>query len=204
MSDAGIVICNDLAYARTHVLEQLEAPIVKTFFEEEFKVEHAAAVVREAYIAEEKQKAIVLSALTYNIYAQNALLKLLEEPPRNICFTIISRSKNALLPTIRSRMQMRVLQAPKPQTSLDIDLSRIDLASLFTFVKKHQHTGKAELKTIIEQLLYQSVVTHNIKLKEQELETFETALELAELNSRPQPLLAMLMLEIYAAKVRGS
>ena len=100
MSEAGIVICNDLEYAGSYVLSRLTTPIVKTFFEDEFKVEHAAAVIREAYIAEERGKGILLCAASYNIYAQNALLKLLEEPPRNIVFTIITRSKNALLPTI--------------------------------------------------------------------------------------------------------
>ncbi len=204
MSDAGIVICNDLAYARSYVLEGLKSPIVKTFFEDEFKVEHAAAVIREAYIAEEREKAIVLCAQAYNIYAQNALLKLLEEPPRNILFTIISRSKNALLPTIRSRMQLRVLEAPKPEIILDIDPGRLDLESMFAFLKKHQNTKKEELKTIIAQLLHESVVNAKIVMKEKELEAFETALELAELNSRPQPLLAMLLLQIYAARMRRS
>ena len=204
MSDAGIVICNDLTYARSYVLEGLKSPIVKTFFEDEFKVEHAAAVIREAYIAEERQKAIVLCAQAYNIYAQNALLKLLEEPPRNIVFTIISRSKNALLPTIRSRMQLRVLEAPKPEVALDIDPARLDLESMFAFLKKHQNTKKEELKTIIAQLLHESVVNAKIVMKEKELEAFETALELAELNSRPQPLLAMLLLQIYAARMRRS
>jgi DNA polymerase-3 subunit delta' len=202
MSNSKIVICNDLEYARSYVLDSLQTPIVKTFFEDEFKVEHAALVTKEAYIAEEQKKAIVLSALSFNIYAQNALLKLLEEPPRNIVFIIISRSKNGLLPTIRSRMQMEIVSAPKPQFDLGIDLGRADLETIFTFLKEHQHLKKDELKAVIEKLLHEAVVTHKIKLKEQELEKFEMALELAELNSRPQSLLAMLLLEIYEAKMR--
>ena len=204
MSEAGIVICNDLEYARSYVLSRLTTPIVKTFIEDEFKVEHAAAVIREAYIAEEREKGILLCAASYNIYAQNALLKLLEEPPRNIVFTIITRSKNALLPTIRSRMKAEVLKAQKPETELDIDIARLDLESIFLFLKKHQNIKKDLCKTVIEQLLHESLVTQGLRMKEQELECFETALELAELNSRPQPLLAMLLLEIYAAKMRRS
>ncbi|RUM67437.1 MAG: DNA polymerase III subunit delta', partial [Sulfurospirillum sp.] len=194
----------DLEYARSYVLSRLTTPIVKTFIEDEFKVEHAAAVIREAYIAEEREKGILLCATSYNIYAQNALLKLLEEPPRNIVFTIITRSKNALLPTIRSRMKAEVLKAQKPETELDIDIARLDLESIFLFLKKHQNIKKDLCKTVIEQLLHESLVTQGLRMKEQELERFETALELAELNSRPQPLLAMLLLEIYAAKMRRS
>ncbi len=204
MSSSGIVVCNDLEYAKTYVLEQSGAPIVKSFFEEEFKVEHAAAVIREAYIAEEKHKEIVLAANTYNIYAQNALLKLFEEPPRNVFFTIITRSKNALLPTIRSRMQMRRVEAPKPSVDIQFDLARLDLERIFTLLKEHRSISKEAFKRVVEELLYESVLKEGIALKEKELSSFETVLELAELNSRPQPLLAFLLLEIYEAKMRRS
>ena len=114
MNRSKILLCNDLAYAQKQLLERIDAPFVKTFFTEEFKVEDAHAVIREAYIAEEGGKVLILSAFTYNIYAQNALLKLLEEPPRNISFILITRAKNALLPTVRSRMQLEQMEAPKP------------------------------------------------------------------------------------------
>ena len=203
MNSSKIVICNDLAYARAQVLEKCKANIVKTFFEDEFKVENASAVIKEAYIAEEEAKAIVLSALSYNVYAQNALLKLLEEPPRNIVFIIISRSKNALLATIRSRMQLEILHAPKSVTELGLDIGRLDLDGIFTFLKTHQNTKKDELKTLIQLLLEESVVKNGIHLDAQDLALFDTALELAELNSRAQSILALLLLHIYDAKMRN-
>lgn len=42
--------------------------------------------------------------------AQNALLKLLEEPPDNTFFVLLARSMSALLPTIRSRSQSHQLK----------------------------------------------------------------------------------------------
>jgi len=204
MTGSKIVVCNDLTFAQNRVLETLDAPIVKTFFHDEFKVEHTAAVIKEAYIAEEVQKAIVLSASAYNVYAQNALLKLLEEPPRNIVFILISRSKNGLLPTIRSRMQLEVLQVPKEPIDLGVDIGRLDLESMFTMIQQHRNAKKEELKSIIAALLEESVVKNGIRLKEKELESFDMTLELAELNSRADAILSLLLLEIYEAKMRRS
>ncbi len=201
-NNSKIILCNDLEYAKTRMQEMIDAPIVKTFFEEEFKVEHAHAVIREAYIAEECTKVIMLGALSYNIFAQNALLKLLEEPPRNIVFILLSRSKNALLPTVRSRMQVEVIEAPRVHTALELDLSRLDLDTIFTFLKKHQNSSKDELKTLIQLLLTRSIAEAGIRLNERELSLFDTALELAELNTRAQNILSLLLLTLYEARMR--
>ena len=134
MTTSQIVICQDLEFAKEQVLDNINGSIVKSFFTDEFKVEDAAAVVKEAYIAEEEHKYIILAALSYNIYAQNALLKLLEEPPRNIIFIVISRSKNALLPTIRSRLPQKVMQVAKSGLPLELDIAHLDLKQIFDFL----------------------------------------------------------------------
>lgn len=64
-------------------------------------------ILDKAYIAEEELKTIAIFAKFYGVQAQNALLKTLEEPPRNVEFVLVASNKNLLLPTIRSRMMMR-------------------------------------------------------------------------------------------------
>ena len=46
--------------------------------------------------------------------AQNALLKILEEPPANVLFLLTAVSASALLPTIRSRIQIFTLEDGAP------------------------------------------------------------------------------------------
>ena len=202
MNRSAIVLCNDLEYARSEVLSGVEAPIVKHFFEEEFKVEHAQAVIKEAYIAESQTKALILCANAYNLYAQNALLKLLEEPPRNILFILITRSKNALLPTVRSRLPILHLQVPKAVPTLELDIARMDLDAIFAFLKQHANLKKEELKAMIQLLLQESLVRYGLHLSEEELGRFDMALELAELNTRAQNILSMLLLTLYEARMR--
>jgi hypothetical protein len=48
--------------------------------------------------------------------AQNALLKVLEEPPKNVLFILTAVSASALLPTIRSRVQIFTLEDGAPDT----------------------------------------------------------------------------------------
>lgn len=49
--------------------------------------------------------AIVREAESLNVHAQNAMLKVLEEPPGNAVIILVTGSRSALLPTIRSRCQ---------------------------------------------------------------------------------------------------
>ena len=74
-----IVSCTNLDFARESIISQINSKLIKTFFVNDFKIEDAHAVMEEAYIAESEPKYIIISANTFNTYAQNALLKLLEE-----------------------------------------------------------------------------------------------------------------------------
>ncbi len=69
----------------------------------EFLMDDARAVEKESYIAENSEKIIVIMANAFRGEAQNFLLKLFEEPPKNVKFLIVCPSKNLLLATVRSR-----------------------------------------------------------------------------------------------------
>ena len=61
-----------------------------------------------------KQKAIILNAKNgITQEAQNALLKVLEEPPQNTIIIILAENKNSILPTIISRCKIIHLKEAK-------------------------------------------------------------------------------------------
>ena len=62
--------------------------------------------------------AIVDTADDMNLHAANALLKLLEEPPRRAMLMLLSNTPGRLLPTIRSRCQRLVLR-PLDDATMD-------------------------------------------------------------------------------------
>lgn len=55
---------------------------------------------------------LVHPAESMNIQAANGLLKILEEPPADVVFILISHNRDKLLPTIKSRCRQMVLPAP--------------------------------------------------------------------------------------------
>jgi DNA polymerase-3 subunit delta' len=61
---------------------------------------------------------LVDAADAFNLAAANALLKVLEEPPLNTSFVLVSEQPRRLLPTIRSRCTRVELGLPTPEAAL--------------------------------------------------------------------------------------
>lgn len=78
---------------------------------------------------------VIWLAEKMNSQASNKLLKILEEPPENTVFILISEEPELLLPTIRSRVQA-------------IKFDKIDDESLCAAIKKKFNTGDIETLNI--------------------------------------------------------
>lgn len=70
------------------------------------KVDQIRNIRNEAYLTPMMSKGrvfIIFGADSMNQNSQNALLKVLEEPPTNVCFILLCQKANSLLSTVRSR-----------------------------------------------------------------------------------------------------
>jgi len=189
-----ILIASDLEAEIERLQEELKPKRVVAFFEENFKIEHAKLVMQEAYISEAEVKYILLAAVDFTIVAQNALLKLLEEPPRNIEFIIISPTKSNLLPTVRSRLPILKHTQDHQQKVLDINLANLDYQEVFHFLKEHSRVSKNEAKDLLEGLFYRATVVDKLILSQRQLDNFDMAYRLIDLNARAQSVFAMLLM----------
>jgi DNA polymerase-3 subunit delta' len=178
-----IVITNDFEKA----IEEIKPDVV--FKKDELKVEDVREIKKEAYIAEEKTKTILIAAKKYNIYAQNALLKLLEESPRNVEFVLLSDSKYKLLDTILSRLVLEKRVFEKEEKKFDIQSITNDL--IFDFLQKDLQ--KEEIIAVLKELL------HKAKNEEQ-LELINKALLMLELNIDKKAVLSMVFLAFKERK----
>ena len=115
-----ILISTEIESEFERLSNELKPSRVVGFIEEDFKIEHAKAVVAEAYISESQTKYIILGSTNFNHVSQNSLLKVFEEPPRNIEFIIISPSKSNLLPTVRSRFPILKGQSIRSVVEINI------------------------------------------------------------------------------------
>ncbi len=195
-----IVVTDNFEKSLEFFKERIKPGYLHIFQRDEFKVEDAKDAIKEAYIAAEKEKYIVLAAQKYNIYSQNTLLKILEEPPSKVVFVVITKAKSSLLPTIRSRLPIVSLKKEKKEL-FDIDVKDIDLKYVYSFLQESKKMQRDEAKEVIKALLKSSFES-NLKLKEEELDQFAKAIRLLELNSNIQNVLTTLFLIILEAKRR--
>jgi DNA polymerase-3 subunit delta' len=195
-----LFIVNDIDGAIADIVQSLPRHSVRVIRNEddsknEFLIEHARRAVKEAYISTEQTKYIILCGDAFRVEAQNALLKVLEEPPANIIFLLITLSKNAILPTILSRVQLKYQRTKKNIHECSLNLAKLDLKEVYSFLKQHQRISKAEAKELVESILY-TIHSRKIALSSKELEGFSKAMKLLELNSRPINVLTTLMLSL--------
>ena len=196
-----ILIALEIEEEIERLQKELHPLRVVTFFEDNFKIEHAKLVAQEAYISESQTKYIIIAAFEFTTVAQNSLLKILEEPPTNIEFIIISPTKSNLLPTVRSRLPVQKREHTHTQEILAINLARIEYKEIFTFLKEHARVSKNEAKALIEGLFYRAIVADKLILSQKQLDNFDMAYRLLDLNSRPQSVFAMLLMSFTGERV---
>ncbi len=189
-----IIIADEVEQAFHDLQERLKGERVVSFIREDFLIEDAKAAIAESYISEEKTKYIVMGGKSFTTVAQNALLKVLEEPPRHIEFILIATSKSSVLPTIRSRMHVVNVRHGSARVAVDIRLGNLDLSTLFGFVKAHEREKKHDAKALVEGLFHQATVNECLVLTQKQLDAFDKAYRLIELNSRFQSVLTMLLM----------
>ena len=199
-----ILISTDIEEAYEKLRERLKPNRVVGFIEEDFKLEHAKAVVAESYISESDTKYIIFAGQKFTKEAQNSLLKVLEEPPRNIEFIIISPTKSNLLPTVRSRLPILQGNITHNATDIELCLSRLDYKDVFAFLKDNARIKKDEAKLLIEAIYKRATIIDMLILSETQLNNFDKAYRLLELNSRPQSILALILMGFIGDKNASS
>ena len=199
---SSILIVNDIEATLSELLQNYpihSTRIIKNEEKEEFLLIQATQAIKEAYIASREKKYIFLCGSTFRKEAQNSLLKILEEPPKNVVFIIITNSKSSLLPTIYSRLPYKYLKKSVLKNESLLDLNKLDLKDIYNFLKDNQKISKQEAKDIVESILIK-VNNQKIKLSHKELDFFSKSIKLLELNSRPINVLTTLLLSLVNQK----
>jgi DNA polymerase-3 subunit delta' len=189
-----IIISTNAEAEISKLQESLSPNRVIVFYQEKFLLEHAKAVVAESYISESSTKYIILAASEFHTVSQNSLLKVLEEPPRNIVYIIISPTKSNLLSTIRSRLPIIKGEKAELLYECELNIARLDYAAIFAFLKANARISRVDAKLMVEALYYRATVVDMLILTRTQLENFDKAYRLLELNSRPQSVLALILM----------
>ncbi|WP_103594031.1 DNA polymerase III subunit delta' [Campylobacter concisus] len=197
-----IVVTSDFESLKAKLESEFGINNLRFYVSDDFLLENAKEVIAEAYIAEKDEKILVIHANSFRTEAQNALLKIIEEPPRNIKFIIATQSKNLLLPTIRSRMLIENNLTKKPKITLDLNLKTLSLKELTSFIdqkiadEQAQKIGKNELKELVG-VIVTKAVDSGYKFSGDEMDYFFSLIKLADLNAKSHAVLTPLLLTIF-------
>lgn len=198
VKNSSIFIVNSIEDSLSKILAVYpihQTRVIKNEEKDEFQIEQANKTLKEAYIASNETKYLFLCGATFRVEAQNALLKILEEPPKNIVFILLVSSKNSLLPTIYSRLPYKNLKKVVEKDDIELNIKKLDLKDIYTFIKNNQKITKDEAINIVETILIKAN-KENIKFNQKELDVFFKSIKLLELNSKPTTVLTYLLLSI--------
>ncbi|WP_066567308.1 DNA polymerase III subunit delta' [Snodgrassella sp. CFCC 13594] len=88
---------------------------------QQIKVESVRAALAFAHLSSHRggrRVILIYPAESMNTQAANALLKILEEPPADVMFILVSHNKDRLLPTIKSRCRQLALPMPSHEQAM--------------------------------------------------------------------------------------
>ena len=204
---SGIIVTHQMS----KVIAQLKAKQTTELFtlienrdekgkSKEFLVEQAQEAIAKAYIASENLNYIIMIAPRFSEIAQNRLLKLLEEPPRNKAFILVTESKSALLETILSRMPVTILHDEQEEKAFTLDLENLNLEKVYTFLQENKRVSTVECKEMIEKITLGVIKSGKFNLDKSTLEIFSNSIKALEVGSPSSFILSGVLLKLLSVK----
>ncbi len=185
---------------RLKELKRDEKFIIIDSEDREFLIEHATEAISKAYIADEVKEFIILISPRFSAISQNKLLKILEEPPKNKEFILITKSKSSILPTIKSRLPIITYSNNKKIEHLSLDIDNLDLREIYEFSQKYKRISAKDCKEIIEKIGIEVIKSKSYNIDTSLLKTFSDSIKALEVGSAGQFILNGVLLKLLINK----
>lgn len=188
-------------------VEKLEAlvsneQIIKIIKEDNFLVEDAKLAIEKSYMASENTTILLLGAKSFSPIVQNKLLKVIEEPPKNKVFILLTQSKSTILDTIRSRLPLTIEDEESEAIDIGLDLANLSLATVYMFIQQHKRTDAKTMKILIEHIGKEAIKSQAYKLDQTTLRLLSSAYIALDMGSPPSFILNTVLLKLLARKKR--
>lgn len=164
--------------------------------EQNILVDDVRAIIKHSYIRMPQYEYIILCIDSINTQAQNSFLKILEEPPHNKYFILLSKTKNIFLPTVLSRLiAINLLKKVNNIMEIKLDITNASLEEIYSFMKNNKNISKQDALNTVE-ALFNQIYNKNIILPQAGFERFTSAMRLLNLNSKPIYVLTDILLNL--------
>ncbi|ALV65117.1 DNA polymerase III subunit delta' [Campylobacter fetus] len=196
-----IIISSDFNSVKDELIRDVKPNFLRIFEYDNFLVDDAKEIINEAYIAEIEEKVIVIMAFKFGIEPQNALLKILEEPPKNSVFILVAPSKNSLLPTIRSRLMIENRKLNLQRAATGLNLKKLELKDIYNFIEqsisleKVDKLNKTSLLNLVKSIVCEAIDS-GASFSAEDYRYFYKIYRLVDLNAKSTQVLTPLLLLI--------
>ena len=167
-----------------------------------FSVLDAKLAIEKAYMASSEPTVILLADKAFSPLVQNKLLKIIEEPPQNKIFILVTESKSTVLDTIKSRLPITMLDEKNDEEALGLDVGQLSLSSVYDFVQEHKRTDAKAMTLLVERIVKEAIASQKYNLDEKTLTLFSNSYMALDMGSPPQFVLNALLLKLLARKKR--
>lgn len=134
-------------------VSSIQNPDIHTYSNDSFTIDEARALADQAQgKAFGSKKIFIISSPKFSLQAQNALLKTFEEPFENTHFFILLSSRELLIPTLLSRLEIRRLDVGEKENTEVVKFLSMNTKERINFVKKFVDNEKP-LSPFLDSLL---------------------------------------------------
>ena len=169
-----------------------------------FSVKDARRAMDKAYLSSYERVIVILIADAFSDVVQNKLLKAFEEPPANTDFILMLPTRATLLPTIRSRLPITVLDETDEREALALDMARLDIRSVYSFTQEHKRIDGAAAKVLLEQIAAAAIRSGQYRLDERTLDHLRDSRLALDKGSPASFVLTGALLKLLARKKKNS
>ena len=188
--------------AQAHEGERFE--VIRPEENKAFSVKDAKRAIDKAYLSSYERVIVVLIADVFSEVVQNKLLKAIEEPPPHTEFILMLPARATLLPTIRSRLPITVLDEEDEREALELDMERLDIHSVYDFIQKHKRIDNTQAKQLLEQITSAAIRTKHYRIDTRTLDHLRDSLLALDKGSPPSFVLSGVLLKLLAKKNKKS
>jgi len=176
--------------------------MIPIFREGNFLVEDVKLAIEKAYLASQEKTIIILAADHFSEVVQNRLLKIIEEPPPNKEFILLFPSKAIILPTIRSRLPITILDENTSMVETGLDMATLDIRAVYDFIQEHNRIQAAKAKELLEKISAEAIKSQQYHIDETTLNLIRDAVKVLDRGSPPAFVLTGILLKLLARKKR--
>lgn len=169
-----------------------------------FSVKDARRAIDKAYLSSYERVIVILMADQFSDVVQNKLLKAIEEPPPNTDFILMLASRSTLLPTIRSRLPVTVLDETDEHVALGLEMAKLDVRSVYAFVQEHKRVDSTTAKALLEQITSQAIRSGQYRMDERTLDHLRDSRLALDKGSPASFVLTGALLKLLAKKKKNA